>query len=289
MTEDEIQERRVRYERFRDESVYTGTDMLRLLEAVEAVQRNVTAITRERDMYFEQMTQAMADRGQSVMAALHHQAQTERLLELLATLFPSSFERDVTMPDDAPQEWTLLIELPTGQVAFPWGDPEGLTAPIPFNQGRVYDGHTLAEREARIRALMERMTERQEGTSVPREFATAYAAGARKLLALTLTDAFVRAVGTDLFAASGVVAWRQRKLPPVSDSADLYQLQMRVVASGDSLLPDTPTDDSLAEALKQTLHPFEGKLITADTKQQVLDAITETLLGFEPPHTTEEG
>lgn len=153
VTEDEIQERRARYERFRDDSVFTGEAMLRLLEAAEAEQRSKDATTRALDAYRDLALKRQNQYAQAIQQLRAEQEAHAALIGLLATLFPASYEQN-TADFDRTADWLLIIDLPTGQVAFPYDDMALPTTNLPFNAGRVYDGHTLADREARIRRLI---------------------------------------------------------------------------------------------------------------------------------------
>ncbi|NMP23825.1 hypothetical protein [Sulfobacillus harzensis] len=156
MTDEEIQRARARYARFLDESEYTGADMLRLLEAVEAAQTMKEAVARERETYYDLMIRAQTMRGQALQELRAERETNAAVIGLLATLFPASYEQNTAHFDPA-ADWLLIIDLPTGQVAFPYGDMEIPTAALPFYAGRVYDGHTLADRTTRLRECMERM------------------------------------------------------------------------------------------------------------------------------------
>lgn len=239
MTDEDIQRARVHYERVREESVYTGADMLRLLRAVD-------------DAYFQQLTQAMADRGQAREALRAARETQASLIGLLATLFPASYEPN-TADWDSTADWLLIIDLPTGQVAFPYGDRALPTAKVPFNQGRIYDGHTLAERAQRIRGLMAATTVRQQTTAVPKELSAASAGDAtRDVCTLSLADAFLQALGDRFLHVRGALTWEWQAMWPHWTTADIYTVSLRIVASDNRLWPEASHDTDAVEPSAET-------------------------------------
>ena len=165
--------------------------------------------------------------------------ERNQLVALLAALFPSSL--DWHPEEDMDWRWIVFIDTPAGQMSWHIHDAElSLFDHVPRNQGWNWDGHTTEETYQRVRNLIATIPERKEATAVPRELVNViYEAEASQYLAMQLSDAFIRALGNDLFAARGVAVWEQGKLPSSSEHTDFYHLQMRVVASKDSLLSDT--------------------------------------------------
>ncbi len=81
--------------------------------------------------------------------------ERNRVVALLASLFPSSLERhpdeDTEWEDD--WRWIVFIDLPTGQVSWHIHDSQmSLFANIAPHGGRVWDGHTTEEKYARVSA-----------------------------------------------------------------------------------------------------------------------------------------
>ncbi len=82
--------------------------------------------------------------------------ERNRLVALLAALFPSSLEEVPFGPKQLPVlTWWIIIELPTGSVAWQVA-PDDLTlfAHVPRHQGRTWDGDTTEEKYQRIAALI---------------------------------------------------------------------------------------------------------------------------------------
>ncbi len=122
----------------------------------------------------------------AAMRAQKDAAYTERnrLVALLAALFPSSLERhpEEDTAWDPEWRWICFIDLPSGQASWHLHDAElPLFAHVPRNQGRVWDGHTTDEKYRRVkgavglaqrheldlRAVWEKMVEeRQEGLAL---------------------------------------------------------------------------------------------------------------------------
>jgi hypothetical protein len=82
--------------------------------------------------------------------------ERNRLVALLAALFPSSLERhdenDKTWEDD--WRWIVFIDLPTGQCTWHIHDSElPLFAHVDRLKGWVWDNHTTDDKYARVAAL----------------------------------------------------------------------------------------------------------------------------------------
>lgn len=82
-------------------------------------------------------------------------AERNKLVALLAGLFPSSIERHVGAEWEDDWRNVVIIDLPTGQVSWHVHDSEMplLFAHVPRGQGRKWDGHSNAEKYARVAAL----------------------------------------------------------------------------------------------------------------------------------------
>ena len=88
-------------------------------------------------------------------------AERNRLVALLAALFPGSLEENAAgSPEDRAEgwNWIVYVELPTGQASWHLHDRElPLFAHVPRNQGRAWDGHTTEEKYARVERLAAQM------------------------------------------------------------------------------------------------------------------------------------
>lgn len=84
--------------------------------------------------------------------------ERNRLVALLAALFPSSLEenRDGSPEDRAEGwNWVCYVDLPTGSATWHIPDRElSLFDHVPRHQGRQWDGHTTEEKYARIERLV---------------------------------------------------------------------------------------------------------------------------------------
>jgi hypothetical protein len=83
-----------------------------------------------------------------------NQAYTERnkLVALLASLYPSSLEKDPE--EDLDWQWVVFIELPTGQVSWHIHDSElRLFDHVERFKDIKWDGHTTEEKYDRLRGL----------------------------------------------------------------------------------------------------------------------------------------
>ena len=84
-------------------------------------------------------------------------AERNRLVALLAALFPGSLEENAAgSPADRAEgwNWVVYVGLPTGQATWHLHDRElPLFAHVPRNQGRTWDGHTTEEKYARVERL----------------------------------------------------------------------------------------------------------------------------------------
>ena len=77
--------------------------------------------------------------------------ERNRVVALLAALFPASLERDPAEPRDE-WSWVVLIELPAGQVSWHFdADLLPLFAHVPRHAGRRWDGHTTEQKYDRVR------------------------------------------------------------------------------------------------------------------------------------------
>lgn len=84
-------------------------------------------------------------------------SERNKLVALLSALYPSSRERhpetDTTWEDD--WRWIIFIDLPTGQASWHIHDSElYLFEHVPYNQGRVWDGHTTEQKYQRVADLI---------------------------------------------------------------------------------------------------------------------------------------
>ena len=83
--------------------------------------------------------------------------ERNRVVALLAALFPSSLERDPAQPRDE-WSWVVLIELPAGQVSWHFNaDLLPLFDHVPRHTGRGWDGHTTEQKYARVRQTIEKL------------------------------------------------------------------------------------------------------------------------------------
>ena len=83
--------------------------------------------------------------------------ERNRLVALLAALFPSSLERhpEEDTAWDPEWRWICFIDLPSGQASWHLHDAElPLFAHVPRNQGRVWDGHTTEEKYRRVKGVV---------------------------------------------------------------------------------------------------------------------------------------
>lgn len=114
----------------------------------------------------EMETDPLADATRAKDAAY---AERNRLIALLAAIFPSSLE-----PTTEPEEgwsWICFVDLPTGQAT--WHIPDGelrLFGHVSRTHGRVWDGHTTEQKYRRIADLAQGLTRLRatfEGTTMP--------------------------------------------------------------------------------------------------------------------------
>ena len=83
--------------------------------------------------------------------------ERNRVVALLAALFPSSLERDPAEPLDE-WSWVVLIELPAGQVSWHFNaDLLPLFDHVPRHAGRNWDGHTTEQKYERVRQTIEKL------------------------------------------------------------------------------------------------------------------------------------
>jgi len=130
--------------------------------ADEAMQRYEAVLEASRFAMGERLAAMAIGPTQGEVEALRAQknaAYTERnrLVALLAALFPSSLERhpDEDTAWENEWRWICFIDLPTGQASWHLHDSElPLFNHVPRNQGRKWDGHTTEEKYQRIQQVL---------------------------------------------------------------------------------------------------------------------------------------
>lgn len=88
--------------------------------------------------------------------------ERNRLVALLAALFPSSLERHPEEDTEWDPEWRWIcfIDLPTGSASWYIPDRElSLFDHVPRNQGRTWDGHTTEEKYRRVARYAQEVTD----------------------------------------------------------------------------------------------------------------------------------
>lgn len=80
--------------------------------------------------------------------------ERNQLVAALSKIFPASLERDPTVKQGENWGWVCFIDLPAGQATWHIHDEElPLFDHLPRRTGRVWDGHTNAEKYARLAEL----------------------------------------------------------------------------------------------------------------------------------------
>jgi hypothetical protein len=82
--------------------------------------------------------------------------ERNRLVALIAKLYPSSLERHADQTWTPPEDWrwVAFIDLPTGQATWHLHDSHlSFFSKIPREAGRKWDGHSTEEKYKRLEAL----------------------------------------------------------------------------------------------------------------------------------------
>ncbi len=101
-------------------------------------------------------------------------SERNQLVGFISKLFPASLERHEPSDDswDDDWRWVVYIDLPTGQVSWHIHDSELPNfSHLPQHQGRRWDGHTVAEKYARLNNHIPRKTVSKMAAMTPEDIA----------------------------------------------------------------------------------------------------------------------
>jgi hypothetical protein len=129
-----------------------SADTRELLAEIERLNEESLHNCRMAKKWMDQALDAEAKLAAAEAAKNGAYSERNKLVALLASLFPSSMERHEGAEWEDDWRWVVFIDLPTGQVSWHIHDSElPLFGHVKSQGARTWDGHTNGEKWARVR------------------------------------------------------------------------------------------------------------------------------------------